>query len=149
MSIKIIAKNKRASYDFQLSEKFEAGMVLMGTEIKVLRTGKVSLGEAHVIIDRNMEAWVMNITIPHYDFGNINNHEEQRRRKLLLNKKEIERIQHVMKSQSMTLVPTMIYFKAGRVKLEIALAKGKKLHDKRDDQAKKDVQRKLRSRDYT
>jgi SsrA-binding protein len=149
VSIKIIAKNKRASYDFQLSEKFEAGMVLMGTEIKVLRTGKVSLGEAHVIIDRNMEAWVMNITIPHYDFGNINNHEEQRRRKLLLNKKEIERIQHVMKSQSMTLVPTMIYFKAGRVKLEIALAKGKKLHDKRDDQAKKDVQRKLRSRDYT
>lgn len=124
-------------------------MMLMGTEVKVLRTGKVSLAEAHVVIDRDLEAWALNITIPHYDFGNINNHEEQRKRKLLLNKKEIERIQHVMKSQSLTLVPTMIYFKAGRVKLEIALAKGKKKHDKRQDQAKKDVQRKLRSGDFS
>jgi SsrA-binding protein len=148
MGIKIIAKNKRASFDYFLLEKYEAGLTLVGTEVKSLRNGKVSISEAYVSIDRSMEAFVANINIPHYEFGNINNHEEGRKRKLLLHKNQIEDIAHQMKTQRLTLVCTMIYFKGSRVKLEIALAKGKKLHDKRDDQQKKDVARKLQQRNY-
>ena len=143
MSIKIIAKNKRASFDYFLQEKIEAGVVLKGTEVKVLRLGKVEMQDAHVVIDHG-EAWVYNLVIPHYDFGNINNHEIARKKKLLLNKKEIEHIEHLMKTQQLGLIPTSLYFKDSRVKMEIALAKGKKLHDKREDKAKKDVERKLR-----
>lgn len=141
--MKIIAKNKRASFDYQLKDKFEAGISLKGTEVKVLRLGKATIGESFISIDKNDEVWAYNINIPHYEFGNINNHEESRKRKLLLNKKEIELIKHEMKAGGMTVVPTILYFKKSLVKLEIALAKGKKLHDKRDDQAKKDVQRKI------
>lgn len=148
MSIKIIAKNKRASYDFQLLEKFEAGIELRGTEVKTLRTGKVSLGEAFVDIDKNGEVWIINMTIPHYEFGNINNHDETRRRKLLLKREQIEKIAHEAKAQRLTIVATMIYFKHSMVKLEIALAKGKKMHDKRADTAKKDVERKLQRGQY-
>ena len=148
MSIKIIAKNKRASFDFQLIEKFEAGIELRGTEVKTLRAGKVSLAESFIDIDKNGEAWIVNMTIPHYEFGNINNHEETRRRKLLLKKDEIEGIAHEAKAQRLTIVPTMIYFKSSRVKLEIALARGKKQHDKRADSMKKDVERKLQRGNY-
>lgn len=148
MTIKIIAKNKRASYDFQLIEKFEAGLELRGTEVKTLRAGKVSLGEAYIEIDKKGEAWVVNMTIPHYEFGNINNHEETRRRKLLLHREQLVKIEHQMKAQRLTIVPTMIYFKSSMVKLEIALAKGKKMHDKRADTAKKDIERKLQRGNY-
>lgn len=148
MSIKVIAKNKRASFDFFLEEKFEAGVVLQGTEVKSLRNGKVSLTESYIAIDKNGEVWAYNINIPHYDFGNRNNHEEGRKRKLLLNKKEIVTLEHKVKTERLTIVPTMIYFKESKVKLEIALAKGKKLHDKRDVQAKKDVERKLQRGQY-
>lgn len=148
MAIKIISKNKRASYDFQLMEKFEAGIELRGTEVKTLRTGKVSLGEAFVEIDKNGEAWVVNMTIPHYEFGNINNHEETRRRKLLLHRDQLDKIAHEMKAQRLTIVTTMIYFKSSMVKLEIALARGKKMHDKRADTAKKDIERKLKRGNY-
>ncbi len=148
MGIKIIAKNKRAGYDFQLEEKFEAGMVLVGTEVKALRSGKVSIAEAYITVDERGEIWAYNINIPQYEFGNINNHVENRKRKLLLHDKEIIKIYNTMKAQSLTLVPTIIYFKGSRVKLEIALARGKKMHDKRQDQAKKDVQRKLQRGQY-
>jgi SsrA-binding protein len=148
MGKKIIAKNKRASFDYHLVEKFEAGMVLQGTEVKSLRAGKVSIGEAHITIDKDGEAWVNNINIPQYEFGNINNHEETRKRKLLLHTKEIEYISHKAQAERMTIVPTIIYFKDSRIKLEIALAKGKKLHDKRQDQKSKDVERQLRRGDY-
>jgi SsrA-binding protein len=148
MGIKIIAKNKRASYDYFLEEKFEAGLSLVGTEVKSLRNGKVSIAEAYVRIDSKMEAWIYNMNIPHYDFGNRFNHEENRKRKLLLHKKEIEDIFHQMKAGAMSIVPTMIYFKKSHVKVEIALGKGKKLHDKRHDKAKKDVERKLRQGKY-
>ncbi len=148
MGIKIIARNKRASFDYFLLEKYEAGLSLQGTEVKSLRSGKVSIGEAYVSIDKNFEAFVSNINIPHYEFGNIHNHEETRKRKLLLHKSEIEKIAHEMKTQRLTLVATMIYFKGSRVKLEIALGKGKKQYDKRHDQAKKDVERKLQQRNY-
>ena len=149
MGIKIIAKNKRAGYDYFLDEKYEAGVMLQGTEVKTLRLGKVSLGESYITIDKNMEAWAYNITIPHYEFGNIHNHDETRKRKLLLNKHEIEKIFHEMKAARKTIIATKIYFKDSIVKLEIALARGKKNHDKRDVQAQKDVDRKLQQRDYS
>ncbi|MDD0851579.1 SsrA-binding protein SmpB [Halobacteriovorax sp. GB3] len=148
MGIKVIAKNKRASYDFQLLEKFEVGMVLVGTEVKSIRNGKVTIAEAHISIDSKGEVWAHNINIPHYEFGNINNHDERRTRKLLLHNEEIARIAHKSQAERLTIVPTMIYFKGSNVKLEIALAKGKKLHDKRQDEAKKDVERKLRRGQY-
>jgi len=143
MGIKIIAKNKRASYDYFLEEKFEAGIMLLGTEVKSLRDGKVSIAEAHVTIDNKGEAWINNMLIPQYEFGNINNHAENRKRKLLLHKKEIEKIDHLMNTKRLALVPTIIYFKRSLIKLEIALGKGKKRHDKRQDEAKKDVERKI------
>jgi len=149
MGIKVIAKHKRASYDYFLKEKFEVGMILLGTEVKSLREGKVSISEAYIVIDKNNEMWAYNITIGHYEFGNINNHDETRKRKLLLHKKEIENIKHEMKAGGMTIVPTMIYFKRNNIKLEIALGKGKKQHDKRRDSAKKDIDRKLRRGDYS
>ena len=149
MGIKVIAKNKRASYDYSFEEKFETGMVLKGTEVKSLRDGKVSIAEAYITIDKNEEVWAYNITIPHYEFGNINNHNETRKRKLLLKRKEIEKIKHRIKAGGMTLIPTMIYFKQNYIKLEIALGKGKRKHDKRSDKAKKDVERKLQRGDYS
>lgn len=148
MGIKIIGTNKRAGFDYSLKETFEAGMVLQGTEIKVLREGKVSLGEAYVAIDNNGEVWAYNVLIPQYAFGNINNHQESRIKKLLLNRQEITRIYHEMKTQQLALVVTKIYFKESRVKLEFALGKGKKLHDKRESDKEKDVQRKLQRRNY-
>ena len=148
MSIKIIGSNKRAGFDYSLQERFEAGIMLQGTELKVLREGKVSLGEAYVSIDSKGEVWAYNILIPQYAFGNIHNHNESRIKKLLLNRKEITRIHHEMKTQNLALVVTKIYFKDSKVKLEFALGKGKKLHDKRESDKEKDVQRKLQRRNY-
>ena len=92
MGIKIIAKNKRATYDYFLDETFEAGLVLQGTEVKTLRSGRVTMGEAYISVDEKKEAWIYNMNIPQYEWGNINNHEETRKRKLLLNRDEIERL---------------------------------------------------------
>ena len=148
MGIKIIAKNKRASYDFFLEDKFEAGAVLQGTEVKSLREGKCTMTDAFCTIDKKNEAWINNLTIPHYEFGNRQNHEETRKRKLLLHSKEIETISKSMATKSLTLVPTKIYFKGSKVKIEIALAKGKKLFDKRESKKEKEVERKLRQGKY-
>lgn len=148
MGIKVIAKNKRARYDYHLVETYEAGLMLVGTEVKSIRDGKVTIGEGHITIDKDGEAWAHNLKIAHYDFGNQFNHEETRKRKLLLHKVEIDEIEHRAKAERLTIVPTMIYFKGSKIKLEIALAKGKKLHDKRQDQAKKDAEKKLRRGDY-
>ncbi len=146
--IKIIAKNKRAFYDFQIEKKFEAGLELMGTEVKSLRAGKAKLSESFATIDKNLEAWLQNLNIPHYEFGNRNNHLETRRRKLLLHKKEIQQLEHAMKAKGLTLVPISLYCKGSLVKIEMGLGKGKKHFDKRQDQAKKDVQRKLQQGKY-
>lgn len=145
MGVKIITKNKRAGYDFQLIEKYEAGLVLQGTEVKSLRDGKAKIAEAFISIDNNMEAWVNNMTIPHYEFGNLANHKETRKRKLLLSKKEIEDLKHEMKSKGLTIIPLALYFKGSMVKLEIALGRGKKLYDKRQDSAKKDAEKKIKN----
>ena len=144
MGVKIICKNQRAGYDYFLEEKYECGMSLLGTEVKTLRQGKAKIDEAYVTIDSNGEVWLQNATIPHYDFGNINNHPETRKRKLLLNREEISQIDKKMSQKGYTLIPLALYFKDSLVKCEIALAKGKKLFDKRDTAAKKDVERKLR-----
>ena len=148
MGIQIISKNKRATYDYFLEETFEAGLVLQGTEVKTLRSGRVTMGEAYISVDEKKEAWIYNMNIPQYEWGNINNHEETRKRKLLLNRDEIERLYHQMKAARLTIVPVKIYFKNNRIKMEIALARGKKQHDKRQDKAKKDVERKLQRREY-
>ena len=148
MGIKIIAKNKRASRDYFLKDRLEAGIVLVGTEVKSLRGGKASLTDAYVTINAKGEAWVHNLHIAQYEFGNIANHEEKRDRKLLLHKQEINKLDNALKREALTLVPTMIYFQKSHVKLEIALAKGKKLHDKRDDLIQRDTERKLRKGDY-
>ncbi len=144
MGIKIICKNQRAGYDYFLEEKYECGVVLVGTEVKSLRAGKGIINEAFVDIDNQGEAWLVNATIPHYEFGNINNHSETRKRKLLLKKEEIRQIEKKMAVKGYTIIPLAVYFKDSLVKCEIALAKGKKLFDKRDSAAKKDVERKLR-----
>ncbi|MDO9184089.1 MAG: SsrA-binding protein SmpB [Bacteriovorax sp.] len=148
MGIKIIGTNKRANFDFTLLDKFEAGIQLLGTEVKVLRGGKVTLNESYVVIDSKGEVWAYNVNVPHYTFGNINNHTEQRVKKLLLNRLEITRIYHQMKTQNLTLVVTKMYFKDSKIKLEFALAKGKKAHDKRDAEKEKDVARKLQRGNY-
>ncbi len=148
MNVKIICKNKRAYHDFLVLEKIEAGLELKGTEVKSIRLDKVRIDEAFVRIDAEKEAWINNMFIGHYDFGNVNNHEEFRKRKLLLHKREIEKIQSEMKKQKLTVIPLSLYFKGGKVKLEIAMAKGKKLHDKRESQKTKDVERNLRRGKY-
>jgi len=148
VSIKIIAKNKKASFDYFLEEKVEAGMVLVGTEVKSLRLGKVNFLDSFVTIDNNFEAWIYNLHISQYEFGNRNNHLETRKRKLLLNKKELIKLEHLVKSKKKSLIPTMIYFSKNRVKLELAVATGKKLYDKRESEKKKSVERQLRQGDY-
>lgn len=144
MGVKIICKNQRAGYDYFLEEKYECGVALQGTEVKSLRLGKALINEAYVTIDSQGEVWLQNATIPHYEFGNINNHSETRKRKLLLNRTEIQQISKKMATKGYTIIPLALYFKDSLVKCEIALAKGKKLYDKRDTAAKKDVERKLR-----
>jgi SsrA-binding protein len=144
MGVKIICKNQRAGYDYFLEEKYECGVALLGTEVKSLRLGKGIINEAFVTIDSAGEAWLQNATIPHYEFGNINNHPETRKRKLLLKREEIQQINKKMAMKGYTIIPLALYFKDSLVKCEIALAKGKKLYDKRDTAAKKDVERKLR-----
>jgi SsrA-binding protein len=144
MSVKIICKNQRANYDYFIEDKYECGMALLGTEVKSMRQGKGIINDAYVVIDSQGEAWLQNATIPHYDFGNINNHSETRKRKLLLKREEIHSIEKKMAIKGYTLIPLTLYFKDSLVKCEIALAKGKKVFDKRDTAAKKDVERKLR-----
>ncbi len=148
MGIKIISKNKRVGYDFSLSEKFEAGLELTGTEVKSLRAGHCKIAEAHVNIDKHGEVWVYNMHIPKYEYGTYANHDEVRKRKLLLNRKEINELVKGTDQKGFTIVPTMIYFKGSLVKLEIALAKGKKLFDKRHAEAEKSVQKKLRQGNF-
>jgi SsrA-binding protein len=148
MGVKIICKNQRAGYDYFLEEKYECGIVLQGTEVKSLRLGKGIINEAYIVIDSAGEAWLQNATIPHYDFGNINNHPETRKRKLLLKREQIHQIEKKMATKGYTIIPLALYFKDSLVKCEIALAKGKKLFDKRDTTAKKDAERKLRQGQY-
>ncbi len=140
-SEKLISSNKKAHFDFLLFDKFEAGICLLGTEIKSIRKNGANLKDSYVKITDNLEAILCNCHISPYEFGNIYNHEPRRDRKLLLNKKEILKILNKMKQEKYTVVPTRMYFSSRYVKLEIALAKGKKLYDKRETLKKNDIKR--------
>ena len=135
-------QNRRASFDYELLERFEAGIALTGSEIKSLRQGGVTLGEAFARV-RNGEVFLEGMHIPPYQEASYNNHEPVRSRKLLLKKPEIAEITKGLERKGLTLVPTRLYFKGGWVKLELALGRGKKRYDKRQDQAKRDAQRQM------
>ncbi len=140
--IKIIAKNRRAFHEYEILDTWEAGIVLVGTEVKALRDGRVNLGDAYAEL-KGGEAWLLKLHIGPYDMGNRENHDPFRRRKLLLTRREIRKLLPRVEEGGKTLVPLKIYFKHGLVKVEIALARGKKLYDKREDKAKQDVTRRL------
>ena len=138
--MKDIAVNRKAYHDYFIEETYEAGMVLLGSEIKSLRKGKVSLKEAYVSFS-NGEAWVKGMHIASYKEATYNDHDETRDRKLLLHKREIERLSSKCKIQGYTCIPLRVYLKDGRAKLEIALAKGKTLYDKRESDKKRVMDR--------
>ncbi len=139
--IKIIAKNRKASHEYLLEDRFDAGLVLMGSEIKSVRANRISLREGF-IQERANELWLMNVNIALYEQASIFGHSDPLRpRKLLLHKREIAEIVSRMRERGYTVVPTMIYLQRGKAKIEIALAKGKKLYDKRDSIAKRDSDR--------
>ena len=142
MGEKQICSNKKAFHEYHIEERFEAGMVLTGTEVKSLRMGKANLSDAFALV-RGGEAFLHNLHISPYDFGNRQNHDPERVRKLLLHKNEILRLFGKVREQGYTLIPLRLYFKEGKVKVELGLAKGKKLYDKREDLKKKDMKRDL------
>ncbi len=140
--IQVITDNRKARHNYFLEDRFEAGMVLTGTEVKALRDGKANLQDAYAMFTRN-ELFLLNAHIAMYGFGNRANHETLRTRKLLLNRHELDKLQQKMDNKGYVLIPTKLYFKNGRAKCEVALAKGKKQHDKRDDIKKRESNREM------
>ena len=140
--MKIIAKNKKASFNYFLLENYEAGIVLQGTEIKSVRANKVNIGDAYCII-RNEEMFIVNMHIAKYDHGNLFNHDETRSRKLLMHKKQIIKINNKVMQENLTIVPTKIYMEKGLCKVEIAIGKGKKNYDKRQSIKERDDKRNI------
>jgi SsrA-binding protein len=141
-NIKILAKNKRAYHEFFIEDKYEAGIVLKGTEVKSIRQGHFNFKDAYVKI-RNGECWLIGFHISHYKNAGYAVHDPDAARKLLLNKMEIRRLQKKLEQQGFTVVPLMVYLKRGLVKIEIGLAKGKKLYDKRHDIRDRDMNREM------
>ena len=140
--IKLAADNRRARYNYEIGEVFEAGIMLTGTEVKSLRTGKATIAESYVSVDRQGEVWLVNANIPEYLQGNRFNHEPKRLRKLLLKEREIVKLSQAIEREGMTIVPLKLYFNdKGRAKIEIAIARGKKLHDKRETEKQRDWSR--------
>ena len=140
---KIIAKNPTAYHNYNITDKLEAGIVLSGTEIKSIRNGKVNLKDTYVNI-KNGEVFVYGMHISPYEFGNRNNVDPLRTRKLLLNRREIDKLYGMIKQKSISIVPISMYFSGKKVKIELGIGKGKKLFDKRDDLAKKDADMKIK-----
>ncbi len=140
--IKIITSNRKANFEYSILSKYEAGIVLFGTEVKSLRDFKVNNQDSYGRII-NDEVWLINASINEYKFGNINNHDPLRNRKLLLNKREIRKIKQELQEKGLTLVPLKIYFKGSKIKIELGIAKGKKLYDKRESIKKRETERKL------
>ena len=138
----VIARNKRARHDYHILETWETGIVLTGTEVKALRAGKANLTDAYGHV-RDGEVYLLNLHVGHYEQGNVFNHEPTRTRKLLLHRNEIRRLIGSVERQGLTLVPLDLYFKRGKAKVTLALGKGKKLHDKRDDLRKRDDEREM------
>ena len=142
MAEKLIAENRRARHDYELVERLEAGLVLTGTEVKSLREGRATLAQAYADV-RDGEAWLHGLEIATYDQGNRANHEPMRARKLLLHRREIDSLYGKIREKGLTLVPTRLYFKDSRVKVELAVARGKEQRDKRRDLQERDAQRQM------
>jgi SsrA-binding protein len=140
--VKVIARNRRARHDYHIEDTYEAGIVLTGTEVKSLRAGRASLAEAHGQIDGD-ELWLYGLHIPEYAQGTWTNHEPRRARKLLLHRKEIDRLASQVAERGFTIVPLSLYFSGGRAKVELALARGKRTYDKRHDLAQRDAAREV------
>jgi SsrA-binding protein len=137
-------KNRSAYHEYFIEHKYDAGMVLLGTEVKSIRTGKVSFADSYCMIIKG-ELWLKSLHIAQYSHGNVNNHDPLRERKLLLQKREINKIEAKLKEKGFTLIPLRIYFNENNIaKIEIGLAKGKKLHDKRESIKQKDVEREMK-----
>ena len=149
MSIKTVATNRKARHEYHFHDTYEAGLVLQGSEIKSIRSGRVSLQEGYVLFEGG-EAWLVNVHIAPYDPASHQGHEPRRRRKLLLHRREINRLSAQAQEKGYTVIPTRLYLKDGRAKVEIALARGKKLHDKRqtlaERESKRQVERALKER---
>lgn len=140
--VKVIAKNRKAAHEYTLEDRFEAGLVLRGTEVKSIRAGRVNLREGYVHV-RDGEAFLVNIHIAPYDPSGNKNHDPLRRRKLLLHKRELTRLERAVQERGWTILPLKLYLTNGRIKLEIALARGKRKYDKRQTIAKRDAQRQI------
>jgi SsrA-binding protein len=141
MGEKIVATNRKARFEYFILESFEAGIALQGTEIKSVRSGQISLNEAYVQIENGKEAWLVNAHISPYDPASRFNHNPMRPRRLLLNKREIRTMWNEVRLKGMTIIPTKVYLSHGLAKVEIGIAKGKKLYDKRESIAKRDAER--------
>jgi SsrA-binding protein len=139
---KVVAQNRRARHDYHIEDTFEAGLVLTGTEVKSLRAGHASLVDGYALV-RDDEVWLMGVHIPEYTEGTWTNHEPRRARKLLLHRREIGKLIEKTQEQGLTIVPLALYFKEGRAKVEIAVARGKRSYDKRQDLAKRDAAREM------
>lgn len=139
---KLIVDNRRARHEYHLLERYEAGLALLGTEVKALREGRASLQRAYADV-RDGEAWLIGAHIASYEKGGYANHEPERDRKLLLRRREIDQLAGKVREKGLTLIPTRLYFKDGRAKVEIALARGKELRDKRRDLAERDARRQI------
>jgi len=146
---KLIAQNKKGRHDYFIDEVFEAGLVLMGTEVKSLRAGRATLTDGYAMVEDG-ELWLSGVHIPEYNEGSWTNHEPRRKRKLLLHKREVSRLIGTLKEGGLTLIPLSLYFKDGKAKVEMGLARGKKAHDKRatlmEKQANREVDRELARR---
>ncbi len=143
MSNKVVANNRKAHFEYFLLDRFEAGISLAGTEIKSVRAGQISLAEAYVEVTER-DAWLVNSHIAPYEAASRFNHDPKRARRLLLHRKEIRQLFDSVRQKGVTIVPTQVYLKDGRAKVEIAIAKGKKLYDKRDVMSKRDAEREIR-----
>lgn len=141
--IKIISKNRKAFHEFEIGDKYEAGLSLLGTEVKALRDGRVNLNDGWVDLDAYGQAHLREVQIGHYTHGNQFNHDEKRPRQLLLNKAEIYKLMRATSEKGFSIIPLAIYFKGSWIKVEIGVGRGKKLHDKRESSKKKDASREM------
>ena len=142
--IKILSANRQAGHNYHLLERYEAGIALTGTEVKAAKDGKIQLQDSFAEVQGN-EAWLLNAHISQYSHGNRENHEPTRRRKLLLHRAEIDKLIGKVREKGLTLIPTKMYLKNGRVKVEFAIAKGKKQHDKRESERKREMDAEARA----
>ncbi|MFM7151154.1 MAG: SsrA-binding protein SmpB [Gemmataceae bacterium] len=143
-SIHDVCRNRRAHHEYEIIERLECGLVLTGTEVKSLREGKASLEDAYGKVEAGREVWLIGSDIPEYSMGNRMNHKPKRHRKLLLHRREIERFAGKATQRGFTLVPLKLYFKNGKAKIELAVCRGKQLHDKRETLKKKEAEREMR-----